>query len=170
MLKQQTEVILIIRDWHSVKKKVVILAAVICICVASAIIFSILFKDNIDIRNNNNALNSALQNISAETTTLDDVVPFDWDTAYYFSPYTSVERMAETMGVDSPELHESNYDDMINLVFVKEKMLVAVICEHKNNLGYDIEFDAPVSKGDNTLFSVTKKDGITLFSQIIRSG
>lgn len=154
---------MIIRNRFSTKKGTVISVAVIVFCVVFAILFFLFSKKNNTIRNNNNALNSALQNVSSETATLDDIVPFSWDTAYTFSPYTSIEDMAETMGVDHAGLHESNYDDMINLVFVKEKAVVASICEHKNNLGYDIEFDTPVAMGDHTIFSIEKRDGILYF-------
>lgn len=106
-------------------KKIVISASVICALVVPAIIiFTIAFFNNNDIRRNNNALNSALRKISAETTTL---------------------------------------DDMINLVFVKGETVVASICEHKKDLGYNIEFYTPVRKGENTPFSITKKDGLNYF-------
>lgn len=146
-------------------KKIIISIVVLCFCVALAIILCvIIFGKNKDIRNNNESLNSILKSTSAEIITLEDVVPFDWDKAYYFPPYTPVEDMTKTIGVESDELHESSYDDMVNLVFVKGTAIVASICQHKNSLGYDIEFDTPVSKGEYKVFSVTKKDGIIQFS------
>ena len=53
---------------------------------------------------NNNKLENAIENISAETVTLEEVVPFEWDVVYLFSPYTSHEAIAETIGFESSEI------------------------------------------------------------------
>ncbi len=52
---------------------------------------------------NDNRLEDAVRNLSAETITLEDLVPFEWDIVYTFAPYTSREDIADAIGFDSPE-------------------------------------------------------------------
>lgn len=119
---------------------------------------------------NNNKLENAIENISAETVTLEEVVPFEWDVVYLFSPYTSHEAIAETIGFESSEIKETVSEFMTQLIFVKDEKIVSSICKYPDNAGFYIDLwgvrrgklldggYAYAKYGDNVLFTVEQKE------------
>lgn len=58
------------------------------------------FVCNPVLRYRNHELSDALQTLSYKTdATLEEVMPFEWDYVYRFTPYTLKEDMEKTMGV-----------------------------------------------------------------------
>ncbi len=117
---------------------------------------------------NDNKLENAIENLSEETVTLEEVVPFEWDAVYTFDPYTSREEIAETIGFDSPEIKETVSEFMTQLIFVKDDKITSSICKYPKRAGFYINLwgarkGKPVGSymeyGDNILFSVEQKDG-----------
>lgn len=100
-----------------------------------------------------------------ETVTLEEVVPFDWERVYTFSPYTTRAEMEEVIGFQSGTLEESVSEGMVQLVFVKGDKVAAAICGYPQTLGYSVSLKGCVACGDEAVFSVEKQEGITVLRQ-----
>jgi hypothetical protein len=102
----------------------------------------------------------ATNNITTETITLEELVPFAWDVVYVFEPYTSKEEVAETLGFYSAEIHESWNDSDNWYYFVKGNRIVAT--PENSLLGINLPGNGEGSSvgslhcGDNVLFEVDK--------------
>lgn len=119
---------------------------------------------------NDNRLEDAVQNLSAETITLEELVPFEWDIVYTFDPYTSREDIADAIGFDSPEIKETVSEFMTQLLFVKDNKIVSSICKYPDNAGFYIDLRearrgkltdggyAYAKYGDNILFAVEQTE------------
>ena len=96
----------------------------IVLCVLFCIAYYLLFGSPIvDWRNEK--LAEATNNITTETVTLEEVVPFAWDAVYKFEEYTSKEEVAETLGFYSVEINESWTESQNWYYFVKGNRIVA---------------------------------------------
>ena len=96
-----------------------------------------------------------------ETVMLNELIPFDWDCVYTFSPYTGREEIARIIGFDSVSIKENNVDEgMVHLLFVKDKKVTASILGHGEVLGYRIEFPSVVTFAENALFHVSRANGV----------
>lgn len=54
---------------------------------------------------NNAKLKEALSTLDSDSTTLEEIVPFEWTTVYTFDPYTSIDRIERVTGSRSPTLN-----------------------------------------------------------------
>ena len=112
------------------KKLLIVLFALLCIA------YYLLFGSPlVDWRNEK--LAEATNNITTETITLEELVPFAWDAVYVFEPYTSKEEVAETLGFRSVEINESWTESQNWYYFVKGKRIVAN--PEDSSLGYYID-------------------------------
>lgn len=137
-------------------KRIAILIAALLI--AAACLFLLL--GNPVVSYHNGQLRSALTGLEEGTCTLDEVVPFQWDTVYTFPPYTTREEMEETIGVSSPAIQEAVSEGMVQLIFVSGDQVTASVCGYPENLGYEITFDGQVNFGQGQVFTVSHQDGI----------
>ena len=102
----------------------------------------------------------ATNNITTETITLEELVPFAWDAVYVFEPYESEENIAKTLGFYSVEIHESWNDSDNWYYFVKGNRIVAT--PENSLLGIRLPSNGEGSSvgslhyGDNILFEVDK--------------
>lgn len=117
------------------------------------------------VSSNGRRLGEALKQVNKTEITWDEVVPFEWDTMYCFTPYTSKEAMVQTVGFDSRFLQAGEYDDMVNLVFVKDQEVVSAVYGHGADLGYRLSAGEKIKKGDGTKFAVEKKGQEINFSE-----
>ena len=113
------------------------------------------------VSSNGKRLGETLKQVNKTEITWDE----EWDTMYCFTPYTSKEAMVQTVGFDSRFLQEGEYDDMVNLVFVKDQEVVAAVYGHGADLGYRLSAGEKVKKGDGTKFAVEKKGQEIYFSE-----
>ena len=113
---------------------------------------------------NNQKLGNAIKSINTQSIQINDIVPFEWDTLYTFTPYTSKEEIAQIIGFKSNEIKENNINEgMVHLLFVKGNKVVASILGYGRNLGYRIDFPNKVEYKENAQFNVTNvEDVITL--------
>lgn len=103
---------------NKLKKLLIMLFALLCIA------YYLLFGSPlVDWRNEK--LVEATNNITAETITLEELVPFAWDAVYRFEAYTSKEAVAETLGFYSVEINESWTESQNWYYFVKGNRIVA---------------------------------------------
>ena len=114
----------------------------------------------------NRQLKKAFIDIDTPIVSLNAVVPFAWDAVYTFEPYLSKAEMAEIIGFNSRTLSETVSEGMTQLVFVRDKSVVASVCGYPDSLGYSMWFvnwdgaSAKLTFADDAVFSVEKADGI----------
>lgn len=144
--------------------------AVVGICaVTGVIVLAVMLLTNPDsVRKNNAALKDSILDIKEdqEEIYLNEIVPFEWTSAYTFAPYVNKDSQEEIIGFSSRKLQESVSEGMMNLVFVNGKEVVASICGYEEQLGYLIEFDnddsmgkkgySKISKDQNAVCHITK--------------
>lgn len=109
------------------------------------------------------ALEQAIRALPEDTKTvsLNETVPFAWDTVYTFAPYTDRETIEAAIGFSSPAIRETVNEGMVQLIFVKGRTVTASICGYADALGYEIVLPgASVSREDNASCSVSRAGGV----------
>ena len=125
-------------------------------------VFVYFISGNIYVKYNNHRLKTAVLSLSDTSSVyFNDLVPFKWDKAYTFSPYTSKSEIENTIGFKSRFIKESVSEDTVQIIFVKDKHIVSSICSYPSNLGYVIYFDNTISSNENPLFFVEKSGSMT---------
>lgn len=101
-----------------------------------------------------------------QQVTLNQVVPFEWDTVYTFDPYTSRQEIAETIGFDSGSIQETWSEGMTQLLFVKDQRVTASVCGYPSRLGYDVVFEDRITADQQVQFWVETEPGrVTLIQK-----
>lgn len=115
----------------------------------------------------NKQLKQAITSINGkETITLNEIVPFDWDTVYTFDPYTSKKEIEEAIGFKSNSIKETVSEGMVQLIFVHDQNVTASVCGYTSVLGYNVYLNESVSFKNNTKFFVEHtKDSVILKQQ-----
>lgn len=117
------------------------------------------------VRWNNHKLQKAVQSLEAGVVNWNEVVPFAWDAVYTFDPYTTTEQIEETIGFSSRSIQETVNEGMVQMLFVKDKRVVASVCGYPDSLGYAVSFQDKITYADNAQFIVAVQDGIVLLNQ-----
>lgn len=113
----------------------------------------------------NYRLKQSIAAISKPTVTLNEIVPFEWDTVYTFAPYTSRSEIEEIIGFKSNAIRETVSEGMVQLLFVKDSTVCGSICGYAENLGYSVHFSDKVELTDNKQFDVNIQDGIVYLTE-----
>ena len=116
------------------KKKFPYLLGVVVLCCILLIVFLLLFGNPL-VAWHNHQLKAALQQLPEGTVTLEEAVPFAWDTVYSFDPYTSRAEMESVMHLKSASIREGVSEEQRSIVFTKGNKVVCSVC---NPTGYDI--------------------------------
>lgn len=93
---------------------------------------------------------------------------FQWDTIYVFEPYTSVERIYDTIGYRFGLIQETNNDNMLSIAFMNENKLVSYLYGYPEQIGIDMKFDLDnyenhvitIKKDENVMMHITLKKEI----------
>jgi len=123
---------------------------------------------------NNNKLKDAFTELSTDSVTLEEIVPFEWTTVYTFDPYTSIDRIEWITGSKSPSLKESVSEGMTHFVFMNRGRVMASVCAYPSSVGYYLSFAggkntyydymdggySHIEYGDQVKFEVTQDTGI----------
>lgn len=130
---------------------------------------------------NNKKLEDAFTELTTDSVTLEEVVPFEWTTVYTFDPYTSIDRIEWITGSKSPALKESVNEGMTHFVFMNRGRVMASVCAYPSSIGYSLSFTggkntyydytdggySHIEYGDQAEFEVTQDDGIVrLFTHV----
>jgi hypothetical protein len=122
------------------KKKSVIWGSVgIIIIITILIIVNPFKKDVWDINAEN--FKYSFQPISGDSV-IDDLsewTPFEWDTLYSFKPYTTKEKIYETVGYKWNDISETVSEGMNQIVFIKNGKVVCYLYGYPkdNKLGFN---------------------------------
>lgn len=134
------------------------------ICVALVLVIGYLVVGNPIVFINNRKLKHAIREITADTVTLNEVVPFEWDSVYMPDPYSSKEKIEKLVGFRSASIKENWINEgMVHLIFVKDRRVVASVLSYSENLGYSIGFrnyGPRIDAEDHVKFRVENKGGI----------
>lgn len=154
-------------------KRTTILAAITSVVLIAGLMIGLLTNPD-EVATNNQLLKKAVQDIpkDEERVYLNDIVPFQWTEVYTFDPYLSIEQQEQIIGFESNKLEESVSEEMVHLVFVKDKEVVGCVISHSETLGYDINLRIvdymvldinyiKVSHEQNAVFSVKQEEGLT---------
>ncbi len=96
---------------------------------------------------------------------LNDITPFEWDMVYSFAPYTSKEKVQETIGFKA-NVSETVNEGMPHLVFVENKEVVCEIIGYPSNIGMTIHtLSNSISVNDNVVFKVENISDIVCLSE-----
>ena len=98
------------------------------------------------------------------TVTLEELVPFDWDAAYCFGPYTEKSEIEQAIGVKSGSIGRSVSEGMLQLVFVNDGVVTASLTCDPGKSGYYVSFDGMISCGSRTPLHVSYEGGTVVMT------
>ena len=152
-------------ETFTLKKIILVFLAVLIL--ALIIVWGIIpYANHRPIAEKNRELGLALTRQSAGAKiTLEKAVPFEWDDIYIFDAYSyNRESLEKAIGLRLPEYHQSDQDNMANVVIIKDKKLICYVSDFYDELGYRFEYAGHVSYGENQTFEVEYEDGMYVFS------
>ncbi|WP_226669637.1 hypothetical protein [Metabacillus litoralis] len=98
---------------------------------------------------------------SVDKVNLLDVTPFEWDVAYSFNPYTSIEDVYETVGYKWDDMTETVNEGMNQIVFMNNGQVICYVYGYPENNKYGIDFHTQMLTPDVQLtFKVDRSNGI----------
>ena len=110
------------------------------LAIVSFALFTNKMGANSEIGRNNEKLKQAVLSTNSSTVTLNEIVPFEWDVVYTFSPYTSKENIEAIIGIKSNAIQQTVNEGMVQLIFVKDQKIISSVCGYSDSLGYSISF------------------------------
>ncbi|HHY73391.1 MAG TPA: hypothetical protein GX497_09210 [Bacillus bacterium] len=134
-----------------------------------AVFMNLLKKDLWDV--NAKLLKKELLSIEQPVRSINlvEVTPFEWDVVYSFDPYTTKDKVYETVGYKWDQISETVSEGMSQIVFLKNGKVVCYVYGYPENSGYGIsfspknDFDAgysTLSLKDDMNFQVERSDGV----------
>lgn len=114
---------------------------------------------------NNYRLKRSIHTVFKTEVTLNEIVPFEWDTVYTFDPYTTRSEIEEIIGFKSSAIQETVSEGMVQLLFIKGSSVSGSVCGYAENLGYRIDFREKVNFEDHTPFDVRIQDDIVYLTE-----
>lgn len=103
--------------------------------------------------------------------TLQEMTDFDWDSMYYFTPYTDKEAAEKAIGFSSDDILDNlSSDDSVYALFVKDREVVCQMQGLPENLGFQFDFgeiDSYIKLDQKTTinFTVKKDDKIVTYKK-----
>lgn len=137
---------------------------VISIIVVILAVTGIYFMHPIN-RYNSCRLKNAVSSIKEKEITLNEIVPFDWDTVYTFNPYTDKETIEKAIGIKSNLIKEVKNETMVQLIFVKGEKIVLSVCSYPDKAGYNIVFKDSIKYSEKAVFNVDNSSGTTILTR-----
>lgn len=138
------------------KKKI----GIIAVLIIAVLLICCFIIGNPFIAYNNYRLKQSILAISKTEVTLNEIVPFEWDTVYTFPPYTSHSEIEKIIGFKSNSIKETVNEGMVQLLFVNDSKISGSVCGYAENLGYRIDFRDKVAFRENAVFNVYIEDNI----------
>ncbi|WP_125139988.1 hypothetical protein [Clostridium transplantifaecale] len=146
------------------KKKII---TIIIAAFAAVSLGGILVGNPIMAYNNHRLKKAVISAAHQETVALNEIIPFDWDAVYTFSPYADKAEIEKTIGFHSTSVKANNINEgMVHLLFVKDKKVMASVLGYSDHLGYRIDFPSKVTFAENALFHVSNSDGIVTLAYV----
>ncbi len=139
------------------KKRIITISSVI---ISLILVLSYIIIGSPVVLANNQKLKEEILAVHSEYVTLNEIVPFEWDTLYTFDPYTTKEEIERIIGFNSSSIKETVSEGMVQLLFVNDQKVVSSICSYADILGYGIDFSGKILYTDHAVFSVERDTDI----------
>lgn len=146
-----------------VKNKNIVLLTIVIIVLATLILVNPFKKDVWDV--NAEHFRESLNNISGDALIddLSEFTPFEWDTLYSFTPYTSTDEIYEVIGYKWDKIDTTVSENMNQIVFVKDGKVVCYIYGYPENT--KLGFDFGEYEGNYIKLISAEKQSFELYSQ-----
>lgn len=119
------------------KKRNIVIFSLIATLLLLAYTYNSLYKPFAATTKNRAAFNKSAKEYSGPSPALlSEITPFEWDSVYRFPPYYSKDLMAKIIGFYSDDFTESVSENMMQLIFIKDKKVVCSISTYCENVGY----------------------------------
>jgi hypothetical protein len=137
------------------RKKNIVVAVIGVIITAVIVLFNPFKKDIWDI--NAEKLKNSFGMISGDAVidSLSGFTPFEWDTLYSFKPYTSKEKIYETIGYKWDNISETVNEGMNQIVFTMEGKVVCYLYGYPER--YNLYFDFGAFQGSFIKLTTNQK-------------
>jgi hypothetical protein len=123
------------------KNKVKLTIGIVIVTVITALLVINPFKKDIWDINADKLKNSF--NVISGTAVIDDLsnwTPFEWDQLYSFSPYTSKDKIYDTIGYKWDSISETVNEGMNQIVFVKDGKVVCYLYGYPEDIKLSFNF------------------------------
>lgn len=147
--------------------RITIIGGVILVIAAILLILNPFSKDIWDV--NAEKLSSSFNVISGSEARIDDLsgfTPFEWDTLYSFSPYTSKDTVYNTVGYKWDTISETVNEGMNQIVFLKDGKVVCYIYGYPNKSKLYFNF----GQYDGSYFKLTAFDNLSFNMKLGNDG
>jgi len=123
------------------RKKTTILIMVACLFILVLVFGIIFYSPKIKMTMNERNLIDAIHAYQDEDTQifLTDVTPFEWDSVYFFAPYTSVEQIYNATGYNWRFATISVNEGTMQIVFLKNEKVICYLRGYPSTNGYYID-------------------------------
>lgn len=109
----------------------------------------------------------ALSKQQTHTVKFQDIVPFEWDTAYTFSPDTNREEIVKKVGINDRSIKEpKDTEQTLYIVFLKDNKIISIINQNVSDIGYNIMFSDYIKYSDEKYFEVQLDNDIIILKEI----
>ena len=108
---------------------------------------------------NSSQLSHALSELNQTEENVEELIPFEWDEAYSFTPYLQKEFIYDIIGYKWDNIKESTSEDMIQVVFMYQGKVVCHIFGRVEKLGFVIDFG---DYNGNDYVKITKDESAKL--------
>lgn len=109
----------------------------------------------------------ALNKQQTRTVKIQDIVPFEWDSAYTFSPGTNREEIVKKVGINDKSIKEpKDTEQTLYLVFLKDNKIISIINQNVSDIGYNIIFSDYIKYSDKNYFEVQLDNDIIILKEI----
>lgn len=143
-------------------KKLTKLVSLIILGIIVIGLLIVLYINPVYQNNNKLLLNNIESLLDKEEVTLEELIPFDFDSIYLFEPYSYKKDMESQMGIRSRFIKD-NYTDNLGteLIVVKNKKVISSVFIKLEKCGFIIEglvYSNKLDKNSDISFKLTKSD------------
>ena len=144
----------------------------VIVCMCFILLWIVGCTGSSTVGDNNAAFSESVKAIDVDIITLNELVTFEWDTMYTFTPFTPRESIERVIGFSSRDIRTTFNESQTQLIFVRDGRIVSSIWGYGNNLGYWISFGNfsgdyfAVTPNDTVLFSVDRSGTEILLTHI----
>lgn len=156
-------------DKKIVKKRNILLTVLLVLLIA--IISGLIYINPFVKINNKKLVNNIQEVLTKETVTLEELIPFSFDSVYVYQPYTKKSDMEKEIGIKSRFIKD-NYSDTngTEIIVIKDNRVIASIFMDLDKDGYIIEplvYSNKLDYNDNVEFVIERYETGTFIRQVI---
>lgn len=156
-------------DTIIVKKRNILITILLILLIG--IISGLIYINPLVKINNKKLVDNIQEVLTKENVTLEELIPFSFDSVYIYQPYTKKSSMENEIGIKSRFIKD-NYTDTngIEIIVIKDNKVIASIFNYLDKDGYIIEplvYSNKLDYNDNVEFVIERYETGTFIRQII---